>query len=127
LTLDCVACIVAKASVAEQHQFYTTLSPAPTKDFYAAPAPAPIPYYIPSQLFKKTKVNPRVGATFSSEFCIIKMVTNMNGKSKKTVTLCDIFKNALMLNIKLGAGDRAASRYGSGSTKIMQLRLRNTG
>jgi hypothetical protein len=47
----------------------------------------------------------------------------MHEKSKKkTVRLCDIFNNTLMQTIKFGAG--AASRYGSGSAKMMLLRLR---
>jgi hypothetical protein len=55
------------------------------------------------------------------EFCM-----NMNGKSKKLV--CDIFSNLLVFEIKFGAvGAGAESRYGSGSTKMMRLWLRNTG
>jgi hypothetical protein len=39
----------------------------------------------------------------------------------KTVTVCDVFSNLSVFVIKFGAG--AASRYGSGSTKMMRLRL----
>jgi hypothetical protein len=35
---------------------------------------------------------------------MIKMITNVKGKSKQTCTVCDIFN--IMLNIKFGAGAR---------------------
>jgi hypothetical protein len=54
---------------------------------------------------------------------MIEMVINMNRKSK-TVTVGYIFSNPSALVIKFGAG--AALHYGSGSTKKMRLRLRNT-
>jgi hypothetical protein len=52
----------------------------------------------------------------------IEMGINVIGKRKVkvvTVIIYDIFNNPPMLNIKFGAG--AASHYGSGSSKIMQL------
>jgi hypothetical protein len=64
------------------------------------------------------KANLRVGATFSSDFCTIKMVTLVN--------------NPPLLNIKFVAravGAGSALRYGSGSvtTKMSGfLRLRKT-
>jgi hypothetical protein len=47
---------------------------------------------------------------------------NMNGKSKKTVIVCDIFINPPVFNLNFGDGAAgAASNYGSGSTKMMRL------
>jgi hypothetical protein len=47
---------------------------------------------------------------------------NMNGKSKKTVIVCDIFINPPGFNLNFGDGAAgAASHYGSGSTKMMRL------
>jgi hypothetical protein len=43
----------------------------------------------------------------------------MNRKSMKLVHFVIFFDNLFMLNISFGAG--ATSRYGSGSTKMMQL------
>jgi hypothetical protein len=53
---------------------------------------------------------------------MIKIFTNMNGKNKKTVTLCDIFDNLIVDNIRVSAGAvTAASLYGSSYTKMMRL------
>jgi hypothetical protein len=51
------------------------------KIFYAAPA-STLLYSKPS-FWKQTKVNLRIRFISPSEFCMIKMVTNLNGKSKK--------------------------------------------
>jgi hypothetical protein len=56
-----------------------------------------LPYYIPRPLFEnKPKLTYGFGAIFSSDFLMIKKLTNINQKSNKTVTLCDIFNNLLM-------------------------------
>jgi hypothetical protein len=74
-----------KGSVAEPHHFHAT--PAPCKNFDAAPAPAPAPsptlLYTKPTFWKQTKLNRMFGDTFSSDFRMIKIVTNMNEKSKK--------------------------------------------
>jgi hypothetical protein len=53
--------------------------PAPTT-LAAAPV---LPYHIASQ----TNVIIRVGATFSTDFCMIKMVKNVSGKSENCYSL----------------------------------------
>jgi hypothetical protein len=75
-------------SVAEPHICYAASAPAPapSKNFNAAPAaPATtLLYCIPNQLFlNKPNLTYGFGATFSSDFCTLKKVTNMNRKSKK--------------------------------------------
>jgi hypothetical protein len=64
----------------------------------------------------------------SCEFCMIDIVINMNGKVKKTVIVYDIFINSSVIELMFGAGAfgarfGAASRYGSGSIKMMRRRL----
>jgi hypothetical protein len=83
-----------------QHRFFKFITVLLTAFFYEAPAPikifdaAPVPaapgpaqaltlLYTKPSFWKQTIVNLWVGATFSSDFCMIKKVTNMNGKSKK--------------------------------------------
>jgi hypothetical protein len=43
-------------TVAEPHHFYAALAPAPGKNFDAAPAPAPTPFYSKAKFLKRTKV-----------------------------------------------------------------------
>jgi hypothetical protein len=59
---------------------------------------------------------------------MIEIVINVNKKPMKFFILCDIFYNPPVMNIEFraGIGARAASRYGSGSTIMIRLRLRNT-
>jgi hypothetical protein len=88
-----------------------------------APAPAPTLLYSKPTFWKRTKVNQRVRATLHSEFCMTEIIINMNGKSKKnTVIVCDIFINPpVCWNRSRRSSSGSTSRYGSGSTKMMQL------
>jgi hypothetical protein len=59
-----------------------------------------------------------IRATYSSDYCMIEMVV-------ETVTVSDIFNNPPTKKTKFRAVG-ATSRYGSGSTKMIRLQLRNT-
>jgi hypothetical protein len=72
---------IRRTCVAEPHHFYA--APAPEIFFYATPAPFPALIFSKPTFWKQTKVNLRIGATFSFDFCMIEMVKNVNGKVKK--------------------------------------------
>jgi hypothetical protein len=72
------------------------------------------------------------GAPFSSDFCMIEMVKNLNGKSRKLFHFLTFLKFNPLVNIKfearaVGAGAGAASRCGCGITETMWLQFRNNG
>jgi hypothetical protein len=68
-------------------------------------------------------------AIFSLDMIMVEIAINGKEKVRNCVPVCDISYNPPMLSNKFGAGAvlaGAALTYGSGSTKMMQLRIYNT-
>jgi hypothetical protein len=75
--------IKIKTRVVEPHNFYA--APAPGQNFDAAPAPNLL--YGKPTFWKQTKIYLSVGPTLPSEFSMIEMVINVNGKNKNCYSL----------------------------------------
>jgi hypothetical protein len=109
----------------EPHHFYA--APAKGEKFDAAPAPAPTLLYSKPNFLKGIKVNVMSDILFSSDLCNGNCFTvNVKRKNPKNYSVYAIFIKLSIFNITVVAGAvrtlaGIASRYSSGSTKMMRL------